>query len=101
MWKNYGASIGGPVVVPKIYNGKNKTFFWFAGEAYRQNQTSSQVEALPTAAEVAGDFSQAMYKQSNGTVVQQTIYNPLTTVINSNGTYTRQPFAGNIIPPSA
>ena len=100
MWKNYGASIGGPVVIPKIYNGKNKTFFWFAGEAYRQNQTSSQVEALPTAAEVAGDFSQAMYKQSNGTVVQQTIYDPLTTVFGSGGIWTRTPFPNNMIPAS-
>jgi hypothetical protein len=96
MWKNYGASIGGPVVIPKIYNGKNKTFFWFAGEAYRQNQTSSVVQQLPTAAEVIGDFSHSKY--TNGT--QQTIYNPLTTVFNPNGTWSRQPFMNNIIPAS-
>ena len=96
MWKNYGASIGGPIVIPKIYNGKNKTFFWFAGEAYRQNQTSSQVQALPTAAELNGDFSLAKY--TNGSL--QTIYNPLSTVFNANGSYTRTPFANNIIPQS-
>ena len=96
MWKNYGASVGGPVVIPKIYNGKNRTFFWFAGEAYRQNQTSSSTTALPTPLEVSGNFSQSKY--TNGT--QQTIYNPLSTVFNANGSYTRQAFPGNIIPAS-
>jgi hypothetical protein len=96
MWKNYGASIGGPVVVPKIYNGKNKTFFWFAGEAYRQNQTSSQVNEVPTALEKTGNFSLSKY--TNGT--QQAIYDPLSTVLNANGIYTRTQFPGNIIPPS-
>jgi hypothetical protein len=96
MWKNYGASIGGPVVIPKLYNGKNKTFFWFAGEAYRQNQTSSSFTALPTALEVTGNFSQSKY--TNGTL--QTIYDPSTTVFNSNGSYSRTAFPGNIIPAS-
>ena len=36
-YKNFGWSIGGPVVIPKIYNGKNKTFFWLVFEGYRQN----------------------------------------------------------------
>jgi hypothetical protein len=96
MWKNYGASIGGPVVVPKLYNGKNKTFFWFAGEAYRQNQTSSTTTALPTPLEVSGNFSQSKY--TNGT--QQTIYDPATTSFNANGSYSRTAFPGNIIPAS-
>ena len=96
MFKNYGGSIGGPVVVPKVYNGKNKTFFFFTGEAYRQNQTSSTFVAVPTALERAGDFSQSHYK--NGSL--QTIYDPLSTVVNASGGYTRQAFAGNVIPTS-
>jgi hypothetical protein len=94
MWKNYGGSIGGPVMIPKLYNGRNRTFFWIAGEAYRQNQTSSTRIAVPTAAERTGDFSQSRY--TNGSL--QTIYDPLSTSIAANGAYTRQPFPGNVIP---
>jgi len=94
MWKNYGGSIGGPVVVPHLYNGHNRTFFWIAGEAYRQNQTSSSKIAVPTAAERTGDFSQSRY--TNGSL--ETIYDPLSTVIGPTGAYTRQPFPGNVIP---
>jgi hypothetical protein len=84
---NYGASIGGPVIIPKIYNGKNRTFFWITGEAYRQSEAASTSLAVPTALERAGDFSQSHY--TNGSL--QTIYNPGAT---------RQPFAGNVIPKS-
>jgi hypothetical protein len=94
MWKNYGGSVGGPVVIPKLYNGRNRTFFWIAGEAYRQNQTSSTRISVPTALERTGDFSQSRY--TNGSL--QTIYDPLTTAIAANGVYTRQPFPGNVIP---
>jgi hypothetical protein len=96
MWKNYGASVGGPVVIPKLYNGRNKTFFWIAGEAYRQNQTSSTTVNLPTPLEVQGNFSQSKY--TNGTL--QTIYDPSTTAFSSTGAYTRTAFPGNIIPAS-
>jgi hypothetical protein len=94
MWKNYGGAFGGPVMIPHLYNGRNRTFFWVAGEAYRQNQTSSTNIAVPTALERSGDFSQSRY--TNGSL--QTIFDPSTTVINSSGAYTRQPFPGNFIP---
>jgi trimeric autotransporter adhesin len=94
MWKNFGGSFGGPVWIPKVYNGHNKTFFWLATEGYRQNQTESSAIAVPTALEKDGNFSQSKY--TNGT--QQLIYNPASTVENANGTYTRQLFPGNIIP---
>jgi hypothetical protein len=94
MWKNYGGAFGGPVVIPKLYNGHDKTFFWIAAEAYRQNQTSSTSVSVPSAAERTGDFSLSRY--SNG--AQETIYDVATTVLNSNGTYTRQPFPSNVIP---
>ena len=94
MWKNFGGSFGGPIWIPKVYNGHNKTFFWFATEGYRQNQTESSSIAVPTALEKIGNFSQSKY--TNGT--QQIIYDPLSTVENSNGTYTRTAFPGNVIP---
>ena len=96
MWKNFGGSFGGPIVIPKVYNGKNKTFFWFATEHYRQNQTESVDIAVPTALEKVGNFSQSHYV--NGS--QQVIYDPMSTVENANGTYTRTPFVGNAIPAS-
>ncbi len=97
MWKNFGGSFGGPVLIPKVYNGHNKTFFWLATEGYRQNQTESSSIAVPTALEKIGDFSQSKYV--NGT--QQIIYDPSSTVQSASGTFTRTPFVGNKIPLSS
>jgi hypothetical protein len=55
---DWGGSAGGPVWLPKIYNGKDKTFWFFSYDRYRQSFTPNIV-TLPTAAEVGGDFSQA------------------------------------------
>ena len=93
---NYGGSIGGPVVIPKVYNGKNKTFFWITGEAYRQSEAASTGLAVPTALERAGDFSQSFYTNH----ALQKIYDPLSTVSNGSGGYTRTQFVGNRIPAS-
>lgn len=54
---DFGGSLGGPVWIPKIYNGHDKTFFFFSYEQYRNNQGTSQLSTLPTAAERGGDFS--------------------------------------------
>jgi len=93
-YKNFGWSVGGPVVVPKIYNGKNKTFFWLVFEGYRQSSGQFTQLVTPTAAEIGGNF--AGVTNSDGT--PKIIYDPLTTVKNPDGTYTRTPFAGNVIP---
>jgi hypothetical protein len=85
---NYGAAIGGPVSIPKVYNGKNRTFFWITGEAYRQTKPASELESLPTALEKTGDFSQS--RTASGAL--QTIYDPASP--------TRVPFANNVIPAS-
>jgi len=97
MWKNFGGSFGGPVRIPHLYNGRNKTFFWVATEGYRQNQTESSAIAVPTALEKVGNFSQSKY--TNGT--EQVIYDPSSTIQNANGSYTRTPFVNNIIPLSS
>jgi hypothetical protein len=85
---NYGAAFGGPITIPKLYNGKNKTFFWVAGEGYRQTEAATSVFALPSAAEKLGDFSQS-HNSSGGL---QAIFNPTAAG--------RIPFAGNVIPAS-
>ncbi len=92
-FRNWGASFGGPVYVPKVYDGKNKTFFWLGYEAYRQTTAEVQEFAVPTALERAGDFSQSY---SGGAL--RTIYNPLSTYTDANGSLVRAPFAGNVIP---
>jgi hypothetical protein len=77
----YGASAGGPLSIPKLYNGKNRTFFYVAWEGYRYASKSETGALAPTAAMSAGDFSG----------VGATIYDPETTTLN-NGQYTRQSF---------
>ena len=93
----WGASIGGPVIIPKVYNGKNKTFFWVVTESYRQKSPLSDQFALPTALESRGDYSQSSAR----------IFDPLTSHPCAAGdncpagvTVARNQFPGNIIPAS-
>ena len=91
-FRDWAASLGGPVVLPKLYDGHNKTFFFVATEAYRQQDGGDTVLSVPTALERTGNFSQS-YAAGGGL---QTIYDPLSTT----STGARTPFAGNIIPQS-
>ena len=54
----FGASAGGPVFLPKIYNGRDRSFWYFAYEASRQRTDSFIEDTVPTAAIWDGDFSQ-------------------------------------------
>ncbi len=56
---NYAGSIGGPIILPKIYDGRNKTFFWIAEEGYRQQSPLTNNYSVPTMLERQGDFSQS------------------------------------------
>src|SRR5664279_1354130 len=89
-FRDWAGSLGGPVIIPKLYNGRNRTFFFVATEAYRQQDGSNTALSVPTALERVGDFSQSVTKGG----VRQVIYDPLSTT--SSGV--RTPFAGNIIP---
>jgi hypothetical protein len=86
----YGGSIGGPVYLPKIYNGKNRTFFFFAYEGYRLRQASTRSTTMPSAEMRAGDFSGLV----DGVGRRFTLYDPLTTGAN----WSRVPFVNNRIP---
>ncbi|MEO6830013.1 MAG: carboxypeptidase regulatory-like domain-containing protein, partial [Acidobacteriaceae bacterium] len=91
----YGAQLGGPVWLPKIYNGKNKTFFFFDIEWLKNNQNSVQQYIVPTMEQRQGDLSS--WKGGDGTPI--TVYDPNSTTYDAGtGAYTRTAFAGNIIP---
>jgi len=95
---DFGASMGGPVLIPKLYNGKDKTFFFANYEGFR-NRIGSNGTGLtvPIADFYKGDFS----KWVNGSNQMIPIYDTATTTANAAGTgFTRQAFAGNIIPAS-
>jgi len=83
---NYGFAIGGPVRIPHLYNGKNRTFFFFTHEWYRLNQTATGFVSEPTAAEKQGNFNGLL----NSSGQQIVIFDPLT----------GQPFPNNTIPMS-
>src|ERR1017187_7283181 len=70
--KRYGFSLGGPVILPKLYNGRNKTFWFFTMEKHPFKTPSSNISTVPTAAERKGDFSALL---ALGTQYQ--IYDPL------------------------
>lgn len=91
---NYGFTIAGPVWIPKLYNGKNRTFFHLSMEWYRQDVTDTSFISLPTAAEKAGDFS-GLTDSSGKQVV---IYNPVNSGCMANGNTPGTPFRGNVIP---
>jgi len=92
----YGFSLGGPVYIPRVYQGRNKTFFFANVEAIPQRTPDSINGLVPTVAERGGDFSQT--RNAAGQILQ--IYDPLTTVPNPQqaGQYLRSQFPGNIIP---
>ncbi|HEY3453574.1 MAG TPA: TonB-dependent receptor [Bryobacteraceae bacterium] len=92
----FGGSFGGPVILPKLYNGRNKTFFFVDYEGLRSGTGANLVRTVPTAAYREGDFSTAV--DSAGRRV--TIYDPQSTVQLANGKYSRTPFLGNRIPAS-
>jgi len=62
----FGFVISGPVYIPKLYDGRNKTFFMANYEGWRMNNGARLVESVPTPAELSGDFSQTTYPAVNG-----------------------------------
>lgn len=93
---DYGGSIGGPLTIPKVYKGHDRTFFFFNYEGTQLRQGGNTTNIVPTAQQRGGDFSQTF--TTKGQLI--TIYDPATTLLGSNGKYTRTPFPGNIIPKS-
>ena len=105
---DWGESIGGPVFIPKLYNGRNKTFFFFNIEEIRNTNPNSPTQAtVPTAAMRSGDFSQAVASANRNlgndalgsAIYQNEIYDPASSQT-VNGAMVRTPFPNNAIPQS-
>ena len=105
-FNQYGVSAGGPVWMPKIFNGKNRVFWMFAWEGLHDSdpansprETSNPVNfaTVPTEAERRGDFSALLKANAPGT--DYTIFDPATGVV-SGTRVARTPFPGNVIPGS-
>ncbi len=94
-YKRWGTSLSGPVFIPKVYNGRNRTFFIYGYEGVHVNNVGLYTGTVPSAANSAGDFSNLLALGG-----QYQIYDPTTIQAAANGRYSRQPFAGNIIPAS-
>ncbi len=101
----YGFEIDGPVKIPKLYNGRDKTFFMFALEKIRSKGPSPSLGSVPTIEQKRGDFSQTLTSAGR----PFTIYDPLTITPNpafdsarpvtlANSQFLRTPFAGNVVP---
>jgi len=82
---NFGFSIGGPIRIPHVYDGRNKTFGHYSQEWYKQNNEDTDVSTVPTVQEKKGDFSDLV--DASGALIP--IYDP----------QTGQPFPGNVIQP--
>jgi hypothetical protein len=93
---DFGATIGGPVWIPKVYRGRNKTFFFFSYEGFRnRNGATNATATVPTAEMYNGDFSNWVTSAGK----QIPIYDPTTQITTGSAT-TRTQFAGNQIPVS-
>ncbi|HTR37706.1 MAG TPA: TonB-dependent receptor [Bryobacteraceae bacterium] len=103
---DYGFTLGGPIVIPKLYNGHDKSFFFFSFEQFRQSSFISNTYGIvPTDAQRGGDFSAALRPTCNGPdpagqmVCLNEIFDP-----GSNrsvgGAIVRTPFQNNVIPKS-
>ena len=91
----YGLSLGGPVRIPKVYNGTNKTFFFYLFEENEIKYSYDYTNTVPTEAMRKGDLSGLL---ALGSTYQ--VYDPFTTRAEANGRFSRQPIPGNMIPQS-
>src|SRR5262249_6153423 len=89
-WLRESATVGGPVCIPKVYDGRNRTFWVFGYQSHNRKRGISVQNSVPTGAERAGDFSALL-----AIGPQYQIYDPLTTTAAANGRFSRQPLPGN------
>jgi len=91
----WGVTAGAPILLPKIFNGKNRVFWFFAYEGLANNYPGGTYTTVPSAAERTGDFS-ALLKDS----ASYQVYNPFGATADASGNVTRAPFPNNVMPSS-
>ncbi len=94
-YNRWGTSVGGPVVLPKAYNGRNRTFFFHGYEGIRETRPRGTTLTVPTAEQREGNFSRLLALGSN-----YQIYDPYSRRAIAGGRYQNDPLPGNIIPGS-
>ena len=102
---SFGFTLGGPVVIPKVYNGRNKTFFFtnFDWTRFRSSVLPGFGNTTPTDAFKTGDFSELLTNNQIGSdalgrpIFEGQIFNPGTTRL-VGGIPVRDPYPGNVIP---
>src|SRR5580698_6174110 len=112
---DFGFTVGGPVWIPKVYNGRNRTFFFFSFEEFLQNLiNNTTLSTVPIPAYRNGDFSSLITTENRlvstasgpytdplgRNIPSGTIFNPASTFTAPNGAVVRDPFPGNRIPMS-
>ena len=92
----FGASAGGPIVIPKVYDGRNKSFWFGVYEGRRQRSASTRFFTLPSDEQMAGDFSKTL--TAGGQL--RNVYDPFSTTADPArpGQFQRTVFPGNRIP---
>lgn len=93
-FNQYGVAGGGPIIIPHVYNGKNRTFFFASWEAVRFAQGNTFTGSVPDPRQLTGDFSQLR----NAAGAPVVVYDPLSIAPNPAGGFLRTPFSGNVIP---
>jgi hypothetical protein len=94
-WLRYSAAVGGPVYLPKLYDGRNKTFWMFGYQTHLRRRPNATQHAVPTAAQRNGDFSALLAVGR-----QYQLYDPHSTVPAPNSRFSRSPLPNNIVPAS-
>ena len=101
---DYGFTFGGPIYIPGVYDGRDKSFFFFTFEQYRQATTSSNASTVPTVAMRHGDFSQILgnviYTDQFGRQIRENQLFDWTHPHTVNGVTYWDPFQNNQIPSS-
>ncbi|MGI8988974.1 MAG: TonB-dependent receptor domain-containing protein [Bryobacteraceae bacterium] len=97
-FNQFGGTVGGPLTIPRVYQGKDRTFFFGSYEGLRWVRGITAAGSVPTDLERTGDFSQT--RSAGGQVI--TVYDPSTSRPNPNapGTFIRSAFPGNMVPAS-
>jgi len=117
---DFGGTLGGPIFIPKVYDGHNRTFFFWSYEEFRESSLLNPGQTLPTAAFRNGDFSAISVNGGAGfnpnlgvttsplpsvdglgrQIFANTIYDPSTRRLGNNGVFVADPFPGNKIDPT-